>query len=163
MAPDPSFDAVEHFTAGTVGPRGQRTFYLQFGTSASLVTLKLEKQQVGALAHYLEEIMGTLESPSFDSVPLALDLIEPVEPLWAVGNIGAAYDSNMDRFSLSFEEFDDAEDQTDNPANAEVQITRGQVVAFVEKARQLVSAGRPPCRFCARPLDHDDGWCPCHN
>ena len=47
----PPFDFVcEHFTAGTVGPPGQRVFYLQAGAAAQLVTLRCEKQQVGASA-----------------------------------------------------------------------------------------------------------------
>jgi predicted metalloprotease with PDZ domain len=41
---------VERITVGTVGEPGQRTFYLQARMGAQLVTLKMEKQQVGALA-----------------------------------------------------------------------------------------------------------------
>ena len=53
-----SFDLGEPdgFTAGAVGPKGQRVFYLQAREGRLVVTLKLEKQQVGALADYLEQI-----------------------------------------------------------------------------------------------------------
>ena len=45
-----SFDDVEHFTVGTLGPRGERVFYLQGRAEGELVSLRLEKQQVAALA-----------------------------------------------------------------------------------------------------------------
>ena len=54
---DRSFDLpdVDSFTAGTVGPAGQRTFFLQAVAGPQIVTLKVEKQQVAALADYLAD------------------------------------------------------------------------------------------------------------
>ncbi len=49
----PSVDVV---TVGTVGPPGQRVFYLQARWADRLVTLKLEKQQVSALAGAVLEL-----------------------------------------------------------------------------------------------------------
>jgi uncharacterized repeat protein (TIGR03847 family) len=40
-----------------------------------------------------------------------------------------------------------------NRASARVRLTRAQVAAFVERARGLVEAGRPTCRFCGRPMN----------
>jgi uncharacterized repeat protein (TIGR03847 family) len=55
-------------------------------------------------------------------------------------------------------------DEADHdPATAQLHLQAGQLKAFVESARELVAAGRPPCSYCGRPLDHDDGWCPCSN
>ena len=50
-----SFDVADPmvFTAGTVGPPGKRVFYIQAQGDGVVVTLKCEKQQVGALADYL--------------------------------------------------------------------------------------------------------------
>ena len=36
-------DGPDHFTAGAVGPPGQRVFYLQAREADTLVTLKCEK------------------------------------------------------------------------------------------------------------------------
>ena len=44
------FVAPDHFTAGAVGPPGQRVFYLQSREKGTLITLKSEKEQVRALA-----------------------------------------------------------------------------------------------------------------
>ncbi|MGH3849761.1 MAG: DUF3090 family protein, partial [Pseudonocardiaceae bacterium] len=50
-------DEVDHFTAGTVGPPGQRVFFLQIGGQGILVSLRLEKSQVAALATYLSAML----------------------------------------------------------------------------------------------------------
>lgn len=165
MRPSFHFEELEHFTAGTVGPKGQRTFFLQFGNRGNLVSLKLEKGQVHALAEFLDQLLDDVQPVTDDDVPLALDLIDPVESAWTVASIGVAFHEDDQTFVLVAEELlvDDDDDEDDEPANAQLHLTRGQVAAFVERARELVSSGRPPCDFCGRPLDHDDGWCPCHN
>ena len=55
-----SFDlqGPDHFTAGAVGPTGQRVFYLQARESGSLLTLKTEKEHVRGLAEYLEGLLA---------------------------------------------------------------------------------------------------------
>ncbi|HET8600617.1 MAG TPA: DUF3090 family protein, partial [Segeticoccus sp.] len=40
------FDPPERFVAGTVGPPGQRTFFLQASSGRRLTSVSLEKQQV---------------------------------------------------------------------------------------------------------------------
>lgn len=159
------FDELQHFTAGTVGPRGQRTFYLQFGNHGDLVSLKMEKGQVSALAEFLDQLLDDVEPVPEDEVPLALDLIDPVEAAWAVASIGVAFQEDDRSFVLVAEELvlEDDDDVVPDPASAQLRVTPGQVRAFVERARDLVAAGRPPCDFCGRALDYDDGWCPCHN
>jgi len=66
--------APDRITFGVVGPVGQRAFYLQSRTGASVLTLKLEKQQVGALAERLGTLLKELarpgELPEDDSLEL---------------------------------------------------------------------------------------------
>ena len=45
-------------------------------------------------------------------------------------------------------------------ADARFALTRPQVEAFVETAREAVSAGRRPCPLCGRPLDPEGHACP---
>lgn len=152
------FSELEHFTAGTVGPRGQRVFFLQFGNAGDLVSLKLEKAQVHALADFLEQL---LEDVEFSDDALALELIEPIEAEWSVSTIGVAYQEAENEFVLVVEELTENDDS--ESATAQIHLSPGQVQAFVRRSRSLVAAGRPPCPYCGRPLDHDDGWCACHN
>jgi uncharacterized repeat protein (TIGR03847 family) len=161
----PSFDLgePEAFTTGAIGPKGQRVFYLQAREGAVVVTLKLEKQQVGALADYLEQMLDDLPSTPTASAA-APELEDPGRADWVVGGLGVAYDERLDRIVLIAEELiGDDEDEDDAPAVARFHLRRDQVMAFVPHARSVVAAGRPPCPYCGRPVDPDTNFCPCSN
>jgi len=86
-----SFDLpqVDRLTADAVGPPGQRVFYLQARRGAELVSLKLEKQQVAALAGYLTAMPAELPAVADagdDATGGEMDLEEPVESAWTVGS-----------------------------------------------------------------------------
>lgn len=161
---DRSFDLpdVDAFVAGTVGPAGERAFFIQATAGTQVVTLKVEKQQVIALAEYLANMLTDLPEPTADAVPPAAPLSTPVEPEWAVASMGVAYVESRDRVALWAEQLMLNEDD-DSPATSRFQLTRGQVRGFVTHASELVSAGRPPCPYCTTPLNDGDTWCPCWN
>ena len=151
---------VDRFTAGTVGPPGSRVFYLQAMAAGEVVTLRLEKQQVGALAQYLAELLHDLPSPADDEVPTDLELVEPVQERWIVGQLGVVFDESRDRMVVRADELvaEDEEDEA-TPGMARFALTRGQVQAFVVRAATLVSSGRPPCPLCGRPIDPEGHMC----
>ncbi len=167
--PDPDV-----FTAGTVGPVGQRVFYLQVREDQLLVTLRCEKQQVAALAEYFDGLLDDLEPAPYGVAVSDLGLTEPAVEIWTVGAIGVAYDEPSDRIVVVLEELteldgedpDDPDDPDDDDdldaagASVKVRLTRAQVSAFVQHSRQLVASGRPPCRFCGLPVNPDGHACP---
>ena len=163
-----SFEDVEFFTVGTLGPRGQRVFYLQGRADGNLVSLKLEKQQVAALADYLDQVLDDLPDGTADATAADLTLREPVVPAWTIGALGVAYAADDDRLIVMAEELlpdsEEAEDQVDEPAHARFSLSREQVMGLIHRARDVVAAGRAPCAYCGRPLEprnHD--WCACSN
>jgi uncharacterized repeat protein (TIGR03847 family) len=155
-----SFDlpSPDVFTAGTVGPPGQRVFYLQTRDDQLVVSVRCEKQQVAALADYFDGLLDDLEPAPYGIAGGDLRLAEPVQEIWTVGAIGVAYDEPADRIVVVLEEL--TEEETDDGASVKVRLNRAQVAAFVSHARQLVEAGRPPCRFCGLPVDPDGHPCP---
>jgi uncharacterized repeat protein (TIGR03847 family) len=106
---------AEWATVGAVGEPGHRTFYLQARQDTQLVTLKLEKQHVAAIAQFLSEILDDLPSTGTDAFDGAENLVEPVLAEWAVGTLQIAYDNAADRIVILAEELgaDDEEDDVE--------------------------------------------------
>ncbi len=152
---------VGRVTVGTVGEPGRRTFYLQAREGDRLVSLKLEKQQVAALAQLLAELLSDLPVPG--APPTDLDLEEPVLAEWAVGAMQLAYDGSIDRVVLMAEEATivagEGEESPDG-AMGRLVISRAQAAAIAGRAEQLVTSGRPPCPLCGYPLDPAGHSCP---
>jgi uncharacterized repeat protein (TIGR03847 family) len=185
MADSYDFESPDFFTTGTVGTPGRRTFYLQAREGGRVVTLKLEKEQIGALAEYLAKLLADLPAPG--PLPQDMALLEPVAEAWVVGSLGVAYDETADRILIVAEELtEEAEEEEDeeeegeeraepepsegaapaepeespDTAKARFRLTRPQAAAFVERGRALVQSGRPICRTCGLPIDPDGHPCP---
>jgi uncharacterized repeat protein (TIGR03847 family) len=171
--------APEHFTAGTVGPPGQRTFFLQAAGEGTLVTLRCEKQQVGALADYLSGMLADLPEPETGDVH-EVELVEPIDPAFVIGSLAVAWDESADRFLLVVEELipdeeatgteedddemaletDALEEFDSDRASVRLRLTREQVASFILTARGLLASGRPPCPICGFPMDPGGHVCP---
>ena len=168
-----------HFTAGTIGMPGQRTFFVQAVEGGVTVTLKVEKTQVAALAQYMAELLADLPPVPDEELPFDLELVEPAIAEWVVGTIGVAFDEGRDRMVVTFQELQvqELEDQEDDddPTDAfsdtggagedgdggvaTFMVTRSQAMGFVRRAAELVASGRPPCTLCGRPLDTEGHVC----
>jgi uncharacterized repeat protein (TIGR03847 family) len=155
------FVAPDHFTAGAVGPPGQRIFYLQSREKGTLVTLKSEKEQVRALAQYLSGLLEKLPAVG-ERMPRDLSLIEPVNEAWIVASIAVGYDEARDRILVVANELLEEEGGGD-PASARVLITRAQAAAFVKQVEALMKAGREICPWCSQPKDPGGHTCPRSN
>jgi uncharacterized repeat protein (TIGR03847 family) len=148
-------DDVDHLTTGTVGPPGQRIFYLQAAQGGQLVSLRLEKTLVAALVRYLGALLEDL--PPAGPLPDDLELREPVVAEWVVGGLGASYDEPSDRIVLVAEELVTDDDR--EGAVARFAATRERVAAFAMHSAAVVEAGRPPCSLCGQPLDPEGHVC----
>ncbi len=167
MSDNPSFevDSPDHFTAGAVGPPGQRVFYLQSRDAGRLITLKVEKEHVRALAEYLGGLLARVKgAPGAARGPA--ELLEPLETAWDVGSLAVGYDESQDRVVVEASELIEAEEAEEEsppapePAMARFRITRAQAAAFVERANELMKGGRPTCPVCSRPMDPEGHVCP---
>lgn len=146
---------VDKLTLGAVGAPGSRLFLLQARHAGQVVTLKLEKAQVAALSAHLAKMLEELPRPG--DLPDDLELEQPAEPQWVVGNLGASYDEVLDRLLLVAGE---AVPEGEEPAEARFGITREQMAALAIRGAVLVEAGRPACPLCGYPLDPSGHDCP---
>ena len=178
------FDPPERFVAGTVGPPGQRTFFLQARAGARLVSVALEKQQVQALAERIDQLLDeVLTSAHGDAVipamaPLGLDdaepLEQPIEEEFRAGTMTLSWDTSDERLVIEVfpyseaavitpEQVADLDDQDfEEPEPDEVFLVRipaGAARAFVKRAEQVLGAGRPDCPFCGNPVDPEGHLC----
>lgn len=149
----------ERFTTGAIGEPGQRVFYVQAAEQGSTIALRLEKTQVGALAQYLAELLADLPPVDDADLPTDLDLAEPLVPEWIVGGIGVAFDEGRDRMLVTFQELTPEDAPEGSGGSVSVLATRPQCMAFVRRAAELLSAGRPPCSLCGRPLEPEGHTC----
>lgn len=148
----------ERVTFGVVGEPGQRTFFLQARSGTELLTLKLEKQQVGALSERLGLLLSGLARPNELPDENALELEVFAEVDFVVGALAVAYDESLDRVILLAEEL--VRDGDEPGAEAQFVITREQAGALAIRGTRLVQAGRPPCPLCGFPLDPRGHACP---
>ena len=163
------FNSVARITIGTVGPPGQRTFLLQASQGTSAITLKLEKEQAKTLASSLLELLDELDekypssSSKFDR-PLSADLIlqEPLEPAFAVGQIGLGYDQNQDLVVLVVQELLLEEEKTE-PTTIRFWVSREKMRAMSDHTLEVAKHGRPICPLCNSPMDPDGHFCPKSN
>ena len=188
-----AFEPPERFVAGTVGEPGDRTFFLQARGGGRVISVALEKVQVSLLAEKLEELLieankrfgVTLpESPvlaGHDNEPLDT----PVDEEFRVGTLGLAFDVDTATVVIEAIEAGEAEveielgddepagdddddgDDDDEPDDdldrLRVRLSPEATRAFIDRARRVVAAGRPPCPLCGQPLDPAGHLCPRHN
>jgi len=179
------FDPPDRFVAGTVGPPGQRTFFLQVSAGPRLATVSLEKQQLSTLADRVNDLLDdfaagdateVVAEPLEDIAPLAT----PIEDEFRVGTMSLGWDAErrvvivechdgqeeleVDEGDEARPEGDEAKPQTEQRDDPEtvlrVVIEPAPARAFARRCSKVVAAGRPPCPFCGGPLDPTGHICP---
>jgi uncharacterized repeat protein (TIGR03847 family) len=178
------YDPPERFVAGTVGEPGARTFFLQARGNGRLTSVALEKQQVQLLAdqvgRLLEEVRRVSGSDPLADEPAAVDndlgpLELPIEEDFRVATLALGWDPRIDRVVIVAQAGgegaadaapaidDEDEVDIDGPDVLRVRMTAAMAREFAGRAQAVVSAGRPPCPFCALPLDPAGHVCPRQN
>ncbi|MXX41463.1 MAG: DUF3090 family protein [Acidimicrobiales bacterium] len=155
MSDDFDLRNPDTFVAGTVGPPGQRIFFLQATEAGHVVSLKLEKGQVWALANLLSEL---LEGESYEGPAAAFgELVEPVTAAWTVGRLATGMDTEGKVIVVVADEIDDDDDdpEADTDAageispederaggRARIHLDYATALGFAQQALLLVEKGR---------------------
>ena len=140
---------VDFITIDTIGPPGQRVFYLQAAQDELLVTLLIEKEQAAAIAVAVGGALRQLDE-DLDSDLEGMELIHPVEPLFRVGKLELGYDQERDMLAIVAEEL-----VPEGEAGGRVRIwaTHEQMAALARQAAVAVASGRPICPLCDEIID----------
>ncbi len=176
------YDPPERFVVGTVGAPGQRQFYLQATTGRRQTTVAIEKTQVGILADRIKDLLDAFGGAEGSDVAAAaisdnapLDM--PVTEEFRVGTMALAWDSERNCVVVECHAMGDSYDSPSvlqeleagveiDPADDPTQLVLRVVLpgskarAFARRSAAVVAAGRPPCPFCAGPLDPEGHICP---
>ena len=125
MAAFYEFDDVDTFAAAAIGEPGSRVFYLHARSGTQRVTVRCEKQQVGAIAQYLRRVLSDLPPPEDRPLLDASTSAAPPAPSRSCsGPIGLGYDRGNDRVLVQLEELvpadlegdDDEDDEETTPS-----------------------------------------------
>jgi uncharacterized repeat protein (TIGR03847 family) len=155
----------------TIGQPGERQFFIQIKSGSGINTLAVEKSQVIALVDRFEELIRELrraklasqadlaEKAESDDLPLEL----PIEQDFQIGIISIAWESDLVVINIqaASQEEELILDEFDTGPDLVIATLRiSQVKGFCERARLIVSAGRPACPFCALPINPTGHLCP---
>jgi uncharacterized repeat protein (TIGR03847 family) len=149
----------------------------------SLLAEKLEELLVEANKRFGVSMPDAPVLAVHDNEPLDT----PVDEEFRVGTLGLAFDvdtgtvvieaieageteveielgaEDPDDDDVEDDEDEDEEEPDDDLDRLRVRLTPEATRAFIDRARRVVAAGRPPCPLCGQPLDPAGHLCPRHN
>ena len=142
---------VQFIRPEALGEPGQRRFRLLVVINGHTVIAWMEKEQVGRLGELLLDVLERLpDAPGEpDSAEASILPDENTADQFRAGRMELSYDEEDDRLIVVIHDIE-AEEGT-RPALS-FRLTRAQTRAFSEEAEALVTAGRPTCPMCGRPM-----------
>jgi uncharacterized repeat protein (TIGR03847 family) len=163
---------VLHITTDAIGQPGQRVFYIQGQTADRVVTVIVEKVQIQTLALGVEDFLNELNQRYPDIPAISTDydesimhILPPVDPIFRVGELGLAYDSDSDLAVLVVREIQTADNEgnTEEAGVVRFWCTRSQLFAMGKWGLDVSGRGRPVCPYCGQPMDPSGHFCPKRN
>ncbi len=155
MADSFSFDSSSEVALGAIGEPGNRVFIMQIREGTQSLTVKLEKTQVAGLVQYIAMMLGDLDR--LGHLPEAALVRPPIEPSFAVGEIGVEYHEDDDIVVVELTEL--AEEVPDR-AKVVLRITKELAGTLAIQGTGLIEAGRPTCPLCGFPIEPEGHPCP---
>ncbi len=147
--------------AEAIGQPGQRTFRLRARTTTATVSLRMEKEQVHALATAIDRVLAQHRgSEPTRRKPRPRPLVPfPETPTFDfhVSRLALGYDEGADRLAIYAT---DVESPHQEHPTLRVTFTRTQARLFTVQADATVAAGRPQCPLCEAPLEGLSHFCP---
>ncbi|HIZ97222.1 MAG TPA: DUF3090 domain-containing protein [Candidatus Janibacter merdipullorum] len=160
------FNPPERFIVGTVGPPGQRAFFLQASDGERRVQVSLEKLHAQVLAERIGELLDQVAgleatiaaaAEAADNAPLDT----PISEDFRVSALALSWDEDQHVVIIEAHDQDPDEVDEDTVVNSlRVSLSPAHARAFARRCETVVRAGRPSCPFCGGPLDPEGHICP---
>lgn len=144
------FDQPDRLMVGARGVVGNRLFLLQVRQGRRLLIVKVEKQQLAALAEWIGSVLSDLGRPGH--LPDDFTLEAEYEADFTVGEIAVATNPEISSLEVTLTGLEDEE--------AVITLSREWAGGLAIAITRLVEAGRPPCPLCGGPLDARGHDCP---
>lgn len=184
------YELPDRFIADSVGPPGERTFFLQVSQGKRVTSVSLEKQQVSVLGERLVELLDQvadeIDPAAAAALPDNAPMDTPIEDDFRVQSLSLAWDPERKLVviealeqavpddlqelqalgeALGEELPDELAEQLEDVELGDSQILRvvlapAQARGFAERCARAVEGGRPNCPFCGNPLDPSGHICP---
>ena len=159
------FGIVDAVDAEAIGEPGRRTFRVRARAGSNDAALWIEKEQLSSLGRAISQVLAERsrrrgETPASPGA-LADFAARPDVELQVV-RLGLDFEPDTDRIILLADDRD-ALERGNTPA-FRMELSHPDALALVREISQVVSAGRPLCPLCGRPLE-DSGphFCPGSN
>lgn len=155
-----------------IGDPGQRRFRLMAVVGGDTFVVWMEKQQLQALGLALEQMLEQLpdRGPEVAPTSVPIDFDDDTRRQFRAGRMELGYDEGQDRLVIVAHDLNEDEEDAD-PIVAErdgevsfaCRVTREQAREMSADAAAVVSAGRPRCTMCGRPMGPGPHVCPQQN
>ena len=163
MARSIDLDPIDGIGVGTIGPPGQRQFFLRATRGGETFVLLCEKFHVQGLVVRIRQLLEA-QGMATPSESMQLPAAEPGEPEWTVGQLGLGFHESKRLFVIvARQAAENSEDDPDELATARFWATPEQVIEFTRQAESVLSSGRPTCPHCGLPVDPAGHPCPAGN
>ncbi|KAB7742957.1 DUF3090 family protein [Nostocoides sp. F2B08] len=161
--PTIDFDPPTRCVVGTVGPPGERTFFVQVRAEGRSAAVSIEKFHVTTLADRINDVLDRVAGASASETAAALvadnDPLEaPIEEDFRVTTVRLLWDA--ERGAVVVELYDEDPDEAEAAQGIRVWLSPQHARAFARRALAVAAAGRPPCPFCGGPLEASGHICP---
>jgi len=152
------FGPIDEFKPEAIGVPGNRRFRVLFRQGRRTACFWMEKQQLGALADALNDLLSQTEGGVGRPDPQPTGAYpEPFEVEVLTGRLALGYNEDSDLFLIYLYDLESetaAREGIDDPDEADeaaekaaptirVEVTRGQLERFYSEAAKVIESGRP--------------------
>ena len=161
--PISDFGEVHRLEADAIGPPGRRAFRIIAESERGRVWLRVERQQLEALAMLIEQLITGVYALDLRAMrginpaePQTVDTEPPPTMELHVGQMALGFDEDQNTYLLLVH---DVESDTDGPPTFSCVATRQQLRTLAATIGPLVAGGRPRCPMCDTPLGSEPHVC----